>query len=592
MILRLNPHPQPPSNARNQLLPNTFGADDVGIRTYNLLLESLTRFASQPPGDVIKATRPTNGTQDQIAVVDELCARSASSDLCHIILTAPRGRGKSSALGLFLSRLTQTERDATVLTASHRDAVHEVLRFGEVGGQPPLNYLDCDALLYTEMPSLKRIVIDEAAQVPVPVLQALVGKHPMAQFIFSTTTTGYEGTGRGFTLRFVQWLRARDVAVVELKLREPIRWSLADPLEKWLDEALVLDAELPPEPCQEALESVVHRVIDRDTLVSNKPLLKHFFGLLLHAHYRTTPNDLHHLLDAPNIELHGLFAGDQLIAATMVAVEGRLPHALCDDVYWGRRRLRGHALPETLISHSLCPAAGALTFIRSVRIAVHPSLRRRGFASRLVEAIHQYYQPDMFGTLFGATPELVTFRQSLGYDVVRVGASRGTRTGEPAVIMIRPVSDFAKQLSAELRATLARDLIGQIELLEAGNEYLLNRQLKRVLLSNLPAPAPLTTDLHDAMISTYAFGPRTQESAQLALRKFVRANIQGLDNLSQVEEALIRHRILEDTSWLETQRACGLNSIPATMRALRRAVRQLVSLVAPRLIPTHKRDQI
>ena len=146
------------------------------------------------------------------------------------------------------------------------------------------------------------------------------------------------------------------------------------------------------------------------------------------------------------------------------------------------------ACMETLISHSLCPAAGAPT-IRSVRIAVHPSLRRRGFASRLVEAIHQYYQPDMFGTLFGATPELVTFRQSLGYDVVRVGASRGTRTGEPAVIMIRPVSDFAKQLSAELRATLARDLIGQIELLEAGNEYLLNRQLKRVLLSNLPAPA-------------------------------------------------------------------------------------------------------
>ena len=365
---------------------------------------------------------------------------------------------------------------------------------------------------------------------------------------------------------------------------------MADPLEKWLDEALLLDADLPPEPCQ-GLESVVHRVFERDTLVSNKPLLTHFFGLLLHAHYRTTPNDLHHLLDAPNIELHGLFAGDQLIAATMVAVEGRLPHALCDDVYWGRRRLRGHALPETLISHSLCPAAGALTFIRSVRIAVHPSLRRRGFASRLVEAIHQHYQPDMFGTLFGATPELVTFRQSLGYDVVRVGASRGTRTGEPAVIMIRPVSDFAKQLSAELRATLARDLIGQIELLEAGNEYLLNPELKRVLLSNLPAPVPLTTDLHDAMISTYAFGPRTQESAQLALRVFVRDNIQGLANLSEVEASLIRHRILEDTSWLETQRTCGLNSIPATMRALRRAVRQLVSLVAPRLIPSHKRDQ-
>lgn len=112
--------------------------------------------------------------------------------------------------------------------------------------------------------------------------------------------------------------------------------------------------------------------------------------------------------------------------------------------------------------------------IRSVRIATHPELRRRGLARMLVEHVHREHAPDLFGTLFGATAELLAFRRSVGYEVVRLSASRGARTGEPSVMMLRAVSERAHALVSELRAELARDLPRQLELLRSDGETLLD----------------------------------------------------------------------------------------------------------------------
>ena len=42
------------------------------------------------------------------------------------------------------------------------------------------------------------------------------------------------------------------------------------------------------------------------------------------------------------------------------------------------------------------------------------------------------------------TAALLAFRRHVGYALLRGGASRGTRTGEPAAVMVRPVSAAAK----------------------------------------------------------------------------------------------------------------------------------------------------
>src|SRR5690606_42099695 len=50
------------------------------------------------------------------------------------------------------------------------------------------------------------VIVDEAAQLPVALLQHLVLCHPDTPLAFATTTHGYEGTGRGYVLRFSKWL--------------------------------------------------------------------------------------------------------------------------------------------------------------------------------------------------------------------------------------------------------------------------------------------------------------------------------------------------------------------------------------------------
>jgi tRNA(Met) cytidine acetyltransferase len=417
------------------------------------------------------------------------------------------------------------------------------------------------------------IVIDEAAQLPVPMLRALVETHAGAHLCFSTTTHGYEGTGRGFSLRFLTGLE-RSGPLVRLSLTQPIRWDDGDPLERLVFDALLLAAE----PAQlSSLDGELEAVrLDRDALAADEVGLRELFGLLVHAHYRTTPGDLHRLLDAPNLAVHVLRLHGHIVAATIIAEEGELPEALCDELLDGRRRVRAHALAELLVTHLGKRSAGSLRMLRSVRIATHPQLRRRGLARMLVEHVHSGVQADLFGTVFGATADLIAFRRRLGYELVRVSASRGARTGEPSVVMLRPVSQRAHELVTELRAELARDLPRVLELLQADGETLLDPELANALVLDLPAPAQGTHAQCRALVEAYASGPRTFESVAFALMRFVAAEPARLEVLTPSERALIEGRVIAGHAWRRVADDAGLASVPAAMRALRRAVRRML----------------
>ncbi len=68
----------------------------------------------------------------------------------------------------------------------------------------------------------------------------------VAHLAFATTARGYEGTGRGFLLRFVRWLEQRPEPVDHLRLDTPIRFAPDDPVERFTFEALLLDAKPSP----------------------------------------------------------------------------------------------------------------------------------------------------------------------------------------------------------------------------------------------------------------------------------------------------------------------------------------------------------
>ncbi len=582
LILRLPPSTAVLGAGPTALVAPPFTRDDVGRRFWRRLEEKLSRpwveGRGAPP--VTPSRAPITGTGEQAVVASRLGELFSGDAPALATLLADRGRGKSSALGLAIAQLSSQNgqngqlREPVFVTAPDRRAAHELFRHA---GESDVRFHSPAAML-RESFAPKVIVVDEAAQLPVPWLRALIGRYPKSTIAFATTTRGYEGTGRGFVLRFIEELKRDPRPLHAYTLDEPIRWDAKDPLEAFTFDLLALDAAAATGLTGRGAASVVHRELPRDEIAADETLLRDFFGLLVHAHYRTTPSDLHRILDAPNLRLHASFLGDRVVGACLVALEGDLSTSLVAALFGGKERIRGHALPETLVSHCGVPEAGTMSFIRSVRIAVSPELRRGGIATGLADHVHQSYAPDFFGTLFGATPGLIAFRRSLGYELVRVGSSRGIRTGEPTAVMVRPATPRAEALVGRLRGALARDLEAGLALAEKDGELPLTPDLLAAFLRDLPAPASLSTEERASLVERYATGGATYDSVRGGLESWVREHRRALDDLAGLDAAsalLIRLRIEDRRGWEEIRATTGYPTVPGAMRALRRAVRAL-----------------
>jgi len=582
LVLRLPPEcaaPDPLGQAA--LCVEPFTAQDVGTRWWRRLERACgAAWIERAHADTLPLIPPAfapTGTPEQAQVIEALIAHLSGEPGVRTVLIAERGRGKSSALGAALAQLHARAPAplCCVVTAPTLEAAREVLRFA---APAPVEFVALDALDgLSTAPDI--LVVDEAAQLPVPALTALCARWPEARLAFATTTRGYEGTGRGFVLRFLASLRQAEPPPRELSLTAPIRWAVDDPLEAWTRALLLFEAEPAQlEAAGERPERARAHVLDRDALVASPQTLSALFGLLVHAHYRTTPDDLVRLLDAPNLTIHALSLGDALVGACVIAVEGGLTAERCAALARGEGRLRGHALADTLMTQAGCVEAGTLRLARSVRIAVHPAVRRAGLASRLVEHVHAHHADvDAFGTVFGATAEVVRFRQRCGYHAVRVGVSAGARSGEPSVVMVRCNTPRAAQVLAPLRPRLARALPLQRALMQAEGHWHADDALSAVLSDALAAPAPLTQDTVAEAVAFYAGGAAPYEGWAAWVRPWVEAHAHLLDALDPRAAAVIRARVLAALPWRQVAHLVGLPGVPAAQRALRPAVRALLA---------------
>jgi len=519
---------------------------------------------------------PTEGTPEQQAIVDTLLeAVRAERPSLHALL-ARRGRGKSTALGQVLGQAAREGRRVALCApdptagAVAAEAAGVVLPF-----LTPEQALAADP---TDAP-WDVLAIDEAARCPVPWLRALA-RHHGGTLLFATTTGGYEGTGQGFVLRFLASLRDDPRPLHRHHLHAPIRWDAEDPLETWLD-GILLDHATPGTLLAEGSAAVRFEHVAPDRLASDDLVLQQVHGLLQHAHYRTTPADLQRLLDGPNLYLHAAFEGPSVVAVNLVAVEGGLPPADAVAMRDGGLRIRGHALPDTLVCHMGALDAALGCWIRSVRLAVHPERRRRGLARALADHVHRHHLSparrhgpvDGFGTLFGAVPHVVRLRQGLGYRLVRLSASRGSRTGEPSAVMVRPVSDEATQLVDTLAGRTARDLDLVLAMLQGDGELPLSEPLVDALRADLPPPLPLDEAEVTEAVHAYVNGPRPLEAAATALRAWLPST--DRTGWTPTERQLAQDRLFDTHSWTRTAQRAGLPHARAAMRALKRACRRL-----------------
>ncbi len=355
-------------------------------------------------------------------------------------VTAARGRGKSALAGQLISRIA----GSAIVTAPAKAATDVLAQFaGE-----KFRFIAPDALLASDEQA-DWLVVDEAAAIPAPLLYQLVSRFPRT--LLTTTVQGYEGTGRGFLLKFC----ARFPHLHRFELQQPIRWAQGCPLEKMVSEALVLDDENFTHTPQ---GNIVISAFEQTLWRSEPETPLKVYQLLSGAHYRTSPLDLRRMMDAPGQHFLQAAGENEIAGALWLVDEGGLSQELSQAVWAGLRRPRGNLVAQSLAAHGSNPLAATLRGRRVSRIAVHPARQREGTGQQLIAGALQYTQDlDYLSVSFGYTGELWRFWQRCGFVLVRMGNHREASSGCYTAMALLPMSDAGKQLAEREHYRLRRD---------------------------------------------------------------------------------------------------------------------------------------
>lgn len=382
--------------------------------------------------------QPADGhpQQEQATLLAELAALPPGI----AVVTAGRGRGKSALAGMLIRKLGG---DA-IVTAPARGATEVMAAFAD----DAFRFMAPDALLASDVQAAW-LIVDEAAAIPAPVLHQLVARFPRT--LLTTTVQGYEGTGRGFLLKFC----ASFTHLRQFSLTAPIRWASGCPLEALIGEALLFDDETFARalPGAAALETV-----SQHSWQHQAGLAEAMYQLLSGAHYRTSPLDLRRMMDAPGQHFICARVENGAAGALWLVEEGGLAPALSQAVWAGFRRPRGNLVAQSLAAHGGSPLAATLSGQRITRIAVHPSRQREGLGQALVaRAVAQGASLDYLSVSFGYTPELWRFWQRCGFTLVRLGTHREASSGCYTAMALYPLTPAGRELVQQESQRLARD---------------------------------------------------------------------------------------------------------------------------------------
>ena len=446
---------------------------------------------------------------EQVKAVEAVIKVSTGRSKRPLVITADRGRGKSSALAIACAMLLKkwVSKPFEIIVSAPVVSALSVF-FKQLGellpgahqqghsvrlGKANLKFMTIDQLvLKTESSQL--VIVDEAAGVPVYILKKLLGIYN--RMVFATTVHGYEGAGRGFLINFKKILNQLYPQSKNVQLHQPIRWRQGDPLERLIFKSCLLKAEISEInlPCllKKPLQSCSYSKSTRlefkrylaTDLIKNETLLAEIFSVLITAHYQTKPSDLQLILDNKQVEVACLMlvhqrseqvseqgcteghgnTSNQVVAVALVMHEGKGCGVNHDDVQAiknSRRRIRNNFLPQSLLSHCGDQQAFEFHYLRIMRIAVHPAVQQQGVGLRLMaelENMAHEQKVDFLGASFGVHHLLLKFWFKAGYSLARIGFTKDKASGEHSAIVINGLSDSAKEKQMYLHREFFRSL--------------------------------------------------------------------------------------------------------------------------------------
>ncbi|MDT0604614.1 GNAT family N-acetyltransferase [Thalassotalea castellviae] len=457
-----------------------------------------------------------------------------------LLLTADRGRGKSSALAIAVAKLIMAEKrnqapQKFIITAPHSNAL--AIFFQQLQQSCPegeciqnrfiyhhhrVEYIAVDVLI-KEKPQAQLLLIDEAAAIPVYILSQLVDVYP--RVVFSSTQHGYEGAGRGFAVKFTQLLIEKTPYFNQYHINQPIRWAENDPLESFVFDAFLLKSRNLEEPFIEnkagnkqaiELTDLKHRLqenfnsqdavfscIEQQQLMADESLLQQIFSVLITAHYQTSPSDLKLLLNNKALRLFVLEFKQKIVAVALTVKEGGAEEHEISQVANAKLRLKNQFLPQSLFLHNHCSTAFDFQYLRIMRIAVLPCVQQLGLGLKLLSHVKHYAEQnhiDMLGTSFGANEALLRFWHKAHYKLVRLGFSVDKASGEHSSMYLQALNTKADDLVAQLQQRFYRSFT-----------YLLNEQYQNIsaqviieLIQQWPTEnLPLFTDYDRQVIENF-----------------------------------------------------------------------------------------
>ena len=549
--------------------------------------DAIARIADVPALPVPVAVAPEL-FRHQTLLVERIKQVLKSRPWRPLVIEAHRGRGKSTALGLAIGQLLTAEKRPVSLgvcaisrqaatTLFFHAAAPGVVKTGNgllQFGDSHLQFYAPDQLL-DETPPLDLLIVEEAGALPVAILESLTNHY--ARVVLATTTGGYEGSGQGFSLRFAEKLTERFPHSAFERLSEPLRYGSNDPLECLVDDCLLLDVLLPdvrswPLRDDAGDGKAVCRRVSQEELLDNPDLLEKVQALLVNAHYQTTPDDLRLLLDHPDLSLWISEVAGWPVAVCLLMQEGGFTEQQKQQLLGGRRRFRGHRMPQMFLSVGL---DHALTFRygRIQRIAVVKGLQNRSLGSQLLVFVRANCGAlDFLGASFSLSPEVLGFWRKNGFSPVFLGSHRASATGQFSSCVVFPLNDMAAQQNRHWQQIFRLRLPYQL--------LTVNQSIHPVLIPGLLEGAVFDCQAEDLeAVRRYMAGQAAFESIQPGLYRCYMAWLptSGVEP-SEIQLALMEKLILNRTFGEIARRYCfsGRKSLETAFRDCFQVIFQVI----------------
>jgi tRNA(Met) cytidine acetyltransferase len=542
---------------------------------------------------------------DQRELINKIKSCATGHSRRPLVITANRGRGKSSALGIAIAELLLDSDIEIHITAPSKNQLvifykHLNASLNKFGISFDKNHSFTQRLQFVppdKIVNMNKIegllIVEEAGAIPTQLLTKLLAR--CNRLIFSTTNDGYEGNGQGFELRFKDNLRAVFPQSKFATLDIPARWAKNDLLESTLNAAFLLSTSNQKQnqapPSENEANSLQFKLISKNELNSNNELLSEVFKLLVNAHYQTRPSDLEMLLSDPLVDIYVASSAKCIVAAALTIREGPLTAQQIDTINQNNLRVSGHLIPQSFIVHQGLDTAGKFSFMRVMRVAVSTHYRRQQVATRLISFVELSAKKQgvqMLATSFSLFTDVIAFWFKLGFIVCRVGirkdSSTGANTGE-FVKLLDKKNKRIKQFFAQVESNFNRRFC-----------YLASSSLKRapveILLSIFCRQPNLQIDINQKVvdmnyienqITAYFDRKRSLEMVEweafilagFKIRELALGTSKHPKILSSEQLTLIFSKLFQRKTWLEIEQEFGFSGQKQSREAARLALQCL-----------------